>query len=101
MWRTQLAEDHGMLFMLDAQQPACFWMLNTPLALSIAFFDQQWQLLEYFDMTPWSRQIHCAQHSAHYAVEVNQGWFQQRQIEIGQPWQLNWLNDFSLNDGSP
>jgi uncharacterized membrane protein (UPF0127 family) len=29
--------------------------------------------------------IRCSQESARYALEMNQGWFEQHQIELGEP----------------
>jgi len=37
MYRTSLAENHGMIFPWDSQQPASFWMKNTLIPLDIIF----------------------------------------------------------------
>jgi uncharacterized protein len=37
MFRTSLAENHGMIFPWDSQQPASFWMKNTLIPLDIIF----------------------------------------------------------------
>lgn len=37
MFRTDLAPDHGMLFVYDPPRRALFWMKNTPLSLDMIF----------------------------------------------------------------
>jgi uncharacterized protein len=37
MYRTQLAPDHGMIFLFDREQSQSFWMKNTPLSLDMIF----------------------------------------------------------------
>ncbi len=37
MFRTELADDAGMLFPFDPPRPASFWMKNTPIPLDIIF----------------------------------------------------------------
>ena len=40
MFRQDMAEDEGMLFLFDREAPRSFWMKNTYLALDIIFLDQ-------------------------------------------------------------
>src|SRR5215467_4972877 len=39
MFRTNMAENEGMLFPLPATTQASFWMMNCPLPLSAAYID--------------------------------------------------------------
>ncbi len=41
MNRNFLPSNHGMLFVFERANMACFWMKNTPLPLSIAFINEQ------------------------------------------------------------
>lgn len=58
MYRTELAPDHGMLFLYPTPRAAAFWMKNTYISLDIMFFDRSKQLLANFrettseDVTP-------------------------------------------------
>ncbi len=83
MWRTQIPEDMGMLFVLEPQPRQCFWMRNTYIPLTIAFMDQEFTIMQLNDMRPLSDDLHCAEQPAHFALEVNQGWFAERGILVG------------------
>src|SRR5204863_1550756 len=52
MFRTNLAEDAGMLFPLPYTQRASFWMTNCPLALSAAYIDPEGVIQEIHDLQP-------------------------------------------------
>ena len=45
MWRRELAEDHGMLFLYPAPTETSFWMRNTYVSLDIVFIDPEGQVL--------------------------------------------------------
>lgn len=40
MYRQDMADDHGMLFVFEATGPVAFWMKNTPMALDLIFVGQ-------------------------------------------------------------
>jgi uncharacterized membrane protein (UPF0127 family) len=52
MYVTDLGGPDGMVFRYDAPTTAAFWMKNTLMPLSIAFFDQRGAYLDGFDMAP-------------------------------------------------
>ena len=86
MGREILEDGRGMLFVFEKPQILYFWMKNTKIPLSIAFFDENRQLIEIEDMFPLSdRSIYCPKYKsskpALYALEVNQGWFEKNGIE--------------------
>ncbi|HUH39747.1 MAG TPA: DUF192 domain-containing protein [Castellaniella sp.] len=83
MGRLGLAQDRGMLFAFDTQQPYCFWMKNTLLPLSIAFIDPQGRIVSIQDMQPRTLDTHCAPQPVLYALEMNQGWFQSAGVGVG------------------
>jgi len=83
MFRDKLAPDEGMLFIYEREDFLSFWMKNTPLPLSIAFLDQRGKIVDIQDMVPFSLQTHVSAFPAQYALEVNQGWFKQKGISIG------------------
>ena len=52
MYVTDLGGPDGMVFRYDSPTTAAFWMQNTVMPLSIAFFDQGGAYLDAFDMAP-------------------------------------------------
>jgi len=82
--RDQLPQNHGMLFVFPDRRPRTFWMKDTTIPLSIAFLDDSGKILSIQDMVPLQTdpQYHSSQ-PANYALEVNQGWFRRRGIEVG------------------
>jgi len=83
MHRTSLAPDRGMLFIYDRDKKLTFWMKNTSIPLSIAFLASDGTIKEIYDMKPFSLKMVGSQHSVRYALEVNQGFFEQYGISVG------------------
>ncbi|WP_233582666.1 DUF192 domain-containing protein [Candidimonas sp. SYP-B2681] len=83
MQRQSLPRDHGMLFVFDNAGMPCFWMKNTPLALSIAFIDAKGRIVNIADMRPHSLEEHCPTAPAVYALEMERGWFDRHKIKAG------------------
>ncbi|WP_278433629.1 DUF192 domain-containing protein [Stutzerimonas kunmingensis] len=80
MGRSELAADSGMLFRFDEVRRHCLWMKDTPLPLSAAFFDEAGVLVDVLDLEPFNTEIRCSKRPARYALEMDQGWFAERQI---------------------
>ena len=83
MHRAHLPPDTGMLFVFESIGKPCFWMKNTPLPLSIAFIDADGYIVNIADMTPHSMTSHCPAAPILYALEMEQGWFLQKDIQAG------------------
>lgn len=83
MERTSLPANRGMLFVFRELSRHSMWMVKTPLPLSVAFLDEHGIILNIADMTPHTRQAHDSSGLSRYAIEMNQGWFQARQIKTG------------------
>ena len=55
MFRTELADDEGMIFPSDPPQVRSFWMKNTPLPLDIIYVGTDGRILNMYEMTtPYS-----------------------------------------------
>ena len=80
MGRSELASDSGMLFRFDEVRRHCLWMKDTPLPLSAAFFDEDGVLVDVIDLEPFNTEIRCSKRPASYALEMDQGWFAEREI---------------------
>jgi uncharacterized membrane protein (UPF0127 family) len=91
MYRTELAEDRGMLFIYPYEDELTFWMKNTLIPLSIAFMDSEGRIVDIQDMKPegveqtvpdaWLPRYVSAE-PAQYALEVNQGFFEERGVKV-------------------
>lgn len=83
MFREKMAVNEGMVFVFERPADVCMWMKNTPLPLSVAFIDESGKIINIEDMAPQTTQSHCARKVATYALEMNQGWFKQKNIKPG------------------
>ncbi len=80
MYREELADDQGMLFVFADDQMRNFWMRNTRIPLSIAYLDADQRIINILDMEPFDESLYPSAAPARYALEVNQGWFEARGI---------------------
>jgi uncharacterized protein len=85
MHRTALAENRGMLFVFPDEERLSFWMKNTLIPLSVAFMDSEGRIVDIQDMKPLDDEppSYVSAEPARYALEVNQGFFEERGVEVG------------------
>ena len=83
MYRDKLSKDSGMLFIFPQPEEKSFWMKNTKIPLSIAYLDENGNILNIEDMSPNSTEGVASRGKAKYAIEVNQGWFDSKGINPG------------------
>lgn len=83
MFREKMGNNNGMVFVFDQANTQCMWMKNTPLPLSVAFIDEQGKIVNIEDMQPQTLQSHCSTKPVKYALEMNLGWFKQKNIKPG------------------
>lgn len=89
MWRKKLDLNAGMLFVYPREQKLCFWMKNTSIPLSIAYIDKNLIITEIHDMYPFVEEPICSKTEVKYGLEVNQGWFKNNNINIGDKVDIN------------
>jgi len=83
MYRDKLSKDSGMLFIFPQEEERSFWMKNTKIPLSIAYLDKDGIILNIEDMAPNNTEGVASKGKAKYAIEVNQGWFDDKEIKSG------------------
>jgi len=83
MFRESLPDDQGMLFVFEQEGQGSFWMKDTRVPLSIAFIEGEGDIVDILDMEPLSEELHTPAEPYLYAVEANQGWFEENAIGIG------------------
>ncbi|MCL1635459.1 DUF192 domain-containing protein [Luteimonas sp. SX5] len=78
MFREEMADDRGMLFIHDRQEPLAYWMKNTKIPLDILYFDNARKLVaKQVDVPPCTLGDNCPNYpsgaSARYVLELNAG----------------------------
>ena len=83
MFRKEMPQGEGMLFVFDQPSQQCFWMKNTLLPLTAAFVSDDGSIVNLIDMKPQSTDSHCSAKPVRYVLEMNQGWFAKKGIKAG------------------
>jgi len=83
MHRESLGDGAGMLFVWPEETSSGFWMRNTLIPLSIAFISREGVIRDIQDMEPLDETLHYAPLPYVYAIEVNQGWYEENGIGVG------------------
>ncbi|MBS0508274.1 MAG: DUF192 domain-containing protein [Proteobacteria bacterium] len=83
MFRRDMPQHEGMLFVFEQPAMQCFWMKNTLLPLTAAFVADDGSIVNLADMKPMSEDSHCSAKPVRYVLEMNQGWFARRGIKAG------------------
>ena len=86
MFRESLGANRGMLFVFFEPTTSGFWMKDTLIPLSIAFFDRDGRIVDIVDMDPCKREpcrVYASDAPYVGALEVNQGFFERNGIEVG------------------
>lgn len=83
MFRAQMPQAEGMLFIFEAPNKQCFWMSNTILPLTAAFVADDGTIVNLADMKPQTTETHCSAKPVRYVLEMNQGWFMKKGIKAG------------------
>ena len=83
MFRKEMAQHEGMLFVFEQPATQCFWMRNTLIALTAAFVADDGTIVNLADMKPQTDDSHCSVKPVRFVLEMNQGWFAKRNIQPG------------------
>jgi uncharacterized membrane protein (UPF0127 family) len=83
MWRKDMPQHEGMLFVFEQATIQCFWMRNTLIPLTAAFVEEDGTIVNLADMQPQKDDSHCSSKPVRFVLEMNQGWFAKRQIKPG------------------
>jgi uncharacterized membrane protein (UPF0127 family) len=77
MFRDEMAADHGMVFVHDAEEQQYYWMKNTKIPLDILYFDRARKLVSVAHAPPCSDGDRCppfpSEGPALYVLELNAG----------------------------
>lgn len=86
MGRTELASNSGMVFVFDGRTGGSFWMRDTLIPLSIAFWDGDGRVVDILEMKPCTTDpctLYAPRAPYTTALEMNAGWFDDHGVRIG------------------
>ena len=83
MFRKDMPQHEGMLFVFEQPTVQCFWMKNTILPLTAAFVADDGTIVNLADMKPQTTDSHCSAKPVRYVLEMNLGWFAKKNIKAG------------------
>jgi hypothetical protein len=83
MYRDEVLDGTGMLFVFEDSRPRSFWMANTYVALDIAYMDPSYRIVDIIAMEPLVTDSYPSNAPAMFGLEVRQGWFAEQDIGIG------------------
>jgi hypothetical protein len=83
MFRKEMPQHEGMLFVFEQPSVQCFWMRNTILPLTAAFVADDGTIVNLADMKPLTEESHCSTKPVRFVLEMNQGWFARKGIKPG------------------
>ena len=89
MFRRNISEGGGMLFVFPEPRMLSFWMKNTLIPLDVIFFDSQGMFVSSQRMVPCSSDpcsLYNSDSPARYALEVPAGYVEEH--GVGAKWQL-------------
>ncbi len=83
MFRRDMPQHEGMLFVFERPAQQCFWMMNTLIPLTAAFVADDGTIVNLADMKPQTTDSHCSAKPVRYVLEMNQGWFARKGLKAG------------------
>lgn len=83
MFRREMPQHEGMLFVFEQAGMQCFWMKNTLLPLTAAFVADDGRIVNLADMKPQTTDSHCSKEPVRFVLEMNQGWFAAKGLKAG------------------
>ena len=83
MFRKEMPQHEGMIFVFEQVAQQCFWMKNTLLPLTAAFVADDGTIVNMVDMKPQTLDSHCSSQPVRYVLEMNKGWFAKKGIKAG------------------
>lgn len=92
MHREYLAEDSGMLFVFDKEKKHSFWMKNTLIPLDMIFINSENTIADILAAEPCKEdpcKSYIPKAEAKYVLEVNAGYAEKHNIQIGDEIKLN------------
>lgn len=81
--RERLDDDHGMIFVFSASDRHAFWMRGVPFPITVAFLNEQCEIVSTHDMEPNSEAHVLPSEPVRLALEAPRGWFARKGVRTG------------------
>lgn len=86
MWRRELRDGAGMLFVFGEDRPQSFWMRNTLVSLDMIFIDAALRVVDVIQRAePLTLSPRASPHPAKYVLEVPAGYWGRVGLRVGGP----------------
>lgn len=92
MHRESLGENEGMIFVFDKEAKYSFWMKNTLIPLDMIFINDDNKIVDILNAVPCKEEPcehYIPKEKAVYVLEVNNGFAQKHNIQIGEEVKIN------------
>ena len=86
MFRENLKENEGMIFIFDDEDAVSFWMKNTLIPLDMIFVNKNLEIVDIKTAVPCKKDpctLYSPSEPAIYVVEVNAGFAEKNSINVG------------------
>lgn len=83
MFRTEMDDTHGMLFVFEHTRPLAFWMKNTPMPLDLVFVGDDGRVVSILPGEPFSTAPIAPEGPARFVLELKAGTAQKAGIADG------------------
>jgi uncharacterized membrane protein (UPF0127 family) len=83
MYRDDVPDGTGMLFVFPDVAVRGFWMANVYVPLDLAFMDPSFNIVDIVQMQPHDSTTHDSRAPFMYGLEVRQGWLGEHGIGVG------------------
>lgn len=97
MWRTDLPEGKGMLFVFPREEVHSFWMKNTLIPLDMVFIGQDLKVVGVVENAqPRTLVSRSVGRPSQYVLEVPGGWSRKIRLAVGAPVAIDGLSGIEL-----
>ncbi|NTX04207.1 MULTISPECIES: DUF192 domain-containing protein [Myxococcus] len=97
MWRTELAEGKGMLFLFPSQEMQGFWMRNTLISLDIIFITSDLHIAGVVSRAvPKTLDSRSVGAPSQYVLEVPAGWAEKKGVRKGAQVEFEGVSTISI-----
>jgi uncharacterized membrane protein (UPF0127 family) len=83
MYREDMADNHGMLFVFPQTRDVAFWMKNTPMPLDLIFIGEDGRVGAVMRGEPQSQAIIAPAEPARFVLELKAGTAARERVETG------------------